>query len=55
MSDYVTVTFKYHPTDPDPADRSGLSEVEYEELTEKLMMLGGEDIEIVKDEEEVSV
>lgn len=41
----VKVTFDYHPADPDPSDPTGLSEEEFERLTEELMeQLGAENI-----------
>lgn len=48
MADEVTVTFKYTPNDPDPEDRTGLSEDEHQQLMDQLMQLGAEDIEISK-------
>jgi hypothetical protein len=44
----VTVKFSYEPEDPDDDDRTGMSEEEYSDFTEKLMALGAEDIEIEK-------
>lgn len=43
----VTVKFKMEPEEPDPDDRTGVSEAEYERVTQVLMQqLGAEDIEI---------
>ena len=42
------VTFEYEPMDPDDDDPTGISEEEYNDLCEKLMILGADDIAIVK-------
>lgn len=47
----VKVTFFYEAQDPDPADRTGLSEHEFNELTERLMEAGAEDITVEKTHE----
>jgi hypothetical protein len=42
----VTVTFTYEPDDPDDGDRTGMSMEEHDSLTEALMALGADNIEI---------
>lgn len=42
----VNVSFKYEPDEPDPEDGTGMSADEFERLTEQLMALGADDIEI---------
>jgi hypothetical protein len=44
----VTVTFEFEPEQPDPDDRTGMSDEEYEDLTGRLMELGATDIKIVR-------
>lgn len=46
----VTVTFKYEPEEPDEGDSTGMSNDEYERLTDQIMVLGGHDVEIEKEE-----
>lgn len=44
----VKVTFMYEPGEPDADDRTGMSENEYNELTDALMQIGADNIEIEK-------
>jgi hypothetical protein len=44
----VRVTFKYEPDEPDEEHPTGLSEEEYEHLSDALVALGAYDIEIEK-------
>jgi hypothetical protein len=45
----VKVTFVYEPEDSDPDHKMGVSDEEYEKVSEKLMMtLGAEDIDFEK-------
>jgi hypothetical protein len=48
MSDHVSVSFKFLPEEPDPDDPTGVSEDEYNNLTDQLTQLGAEDIQVVK-------
>jgi hypothetical protein len=47
--DTVTVSFTYHPDEPDPDNSTGLSLDEHERLVDGLMQLGAEDVSITKD------
>jgi hypothetical protein len=46
MSDRVRVTFYFEPEDPDPSDPTGISEDEYNDLMDRLIELGAEDVEV---------
>jgi hypothetical protein len=47
----VRVSFDYYPDDPDPDDSTGMSEAEHEALMNKVMSLGGDDMQVEKVEE----
>lgn len=44
----VKVSFDYYPDEPDPDDETGMSEDEFNDMMEKVLALGGDDIQIQK-------
>lgn len=46
MSDTVRVSFDYEPDEPDPGDRTGMSEAEHDRLFDRLLSLGADDVKI---------
>lgn len=44
----VKVSFDYYPDEPDPEDPTGMSEDEHNDLMQKVMELGADNIEIEK-------
>lgn len=42
----VKITFNYEPVQPDPDDSTGMEESEFISVTDHLMQIGADDIEI---------
>lgn len=44
----IRVTFDYYPDEPDDTDPTGMSEAEYDQLTDALSALGADHVTVAK-------